>query len=71
MTYEGAVCTKSGSTIVDSGTSTTPNRGLSTYQGVQTTDTPSHSSGDSSKSEMKAQIFFDGNVSDSTFHIEV
>ncbi len=84
FTYERAQYNKNGSTIGDFGTSTadssfmgsggrtgvnTPTNG---YYGMTTnTATPSHGS-DVFKSEVKAQIFIDGEVnSDSTYHVEL
>ncbi len=70
LTYEGAAFTKAGSTIGDFGTSS-PTATGATGGAVSTTATPSHSSGDLMKSEAKVQLFFDGDVKDSTFHVEI
>ncbi|WXU00093.1 MAG: hypothetical protein Ctma_0804 [Catillopecten margaritatus gill symbiont] len=74
MTYEAAGFTNSGSTIGnfgDSAVDATGGNGSNPRYGLVTNDaTPSHSS-DVFKSEAKAQVFFDGDVKDSTFHVEV
>ena len=73
ITYEAGAFSKSGSTIGDFGNSTYNGDavGGAAYRGITTTATPSHNSNNLSKSESKAQIFFDGDIKDSTFHVEV
>lgn len=77
LSYETSAFSKSGSIIGDRGNARTVGTGSSPtptttgYRGVTTEATPSHSSGDLFKSEAKAQIFFDGDVKDSTFHVEI
>ncbi len=77
FTYERAQYSKSGSTVGDFGRSTyngTPGAGTpvsAPYKGVTNAATPSHSS-DVFKSEVRAQIFVDGEVnSDATYHVEL
>jgi len=77
FTYERAQYSESGSTIGDFGKSTYNGDPASTepvsapYKGVTNATTPSHSS-DEFKSEMKAQIFIDGDVNaNTTYHVEL
>jgi len=77
FTYERAQYSKSGSTIGDFGKSTyngTPGAGTpvsAPYKGVTNATTPSHGS-DVFKSEVRAQVFIDGEVnSDATYHVEL
>jgi hypothetical protein len=77
FTYERAQYSESGSTIGDFGKSTYNGDPASVfpatapYKGVTNAATPSHGS-DEFKSEVKAQIFIDGDVNDdATFHVEL
>lgn len=71
LSYETSAFSKSGSIIGNHTNSALSAGAANVGGGVTTLTTPSHSNGNLFKSETKAQIFFDGDIKGSTFHVEV